>query len=112
MTRVSIGEHYVVYRVVVNLEDEGVYDKVMARVSEVEALDGFMVSWFPREDVLEVLGKWKIPDTAKSKKEALQYADSWLRGMFSLDRTVMALIECYWLENTTNLLPTVNRTME
>lgn len=110
--RVLIDEHYVVYRVVVNLEDQGTYNKVMRRVSAVEALDGFMVSWFPREDVLEVLVKWKIPDTAKSKNEALQDADSWLRGMFSLDGTVEALLECYWIDSTTNLVPTMNRTME
>lgn len=112
MTEALVDEHYVIYRVVVKLEDEGTYEKVAGHLSEVEAPDAFVVSWFPREDVLEVLVKWKIPDTTRSKKEALEDADSCLKGMFSLDCTVEVLIECYWLESTTNLVPTVNRTVE
>jgi hypothetical protein len=105
MAEVLTSGRFAVYRVVVKLEDEGACEKAGDRVSELEVPDGFVISWFPRGNVLEVLVKWKIPDAARFKKEALEDADNRLKAMFSFDGIVEGFIECYRLESTMELVP-------
>ena len=57
MAEALTSGRFAVYRVVVRLEDEGACEKAGGRVSELEVPDGFVVSWFPRGNVLELLVK-------------------------------------------------------
>ena len=57
MAEALTSGRFAVYRAVVRLEDEGACEKACGRVSELEVPDEFVVSWFPRGNVLELLVK-------------------------------------------------------
>lgn len=99
-----VSGHHVIFRVVANLREEGDCEKALESLSE-EAEDRFAVSWFPFENVLEVIIKRNIPEPGRSEEETIDRETTRLREIFSIEDVATGFIERYRLDHTIQIHP-------